>query len=148
MELDKIEALLGKYEEGNTSLEEENLLREYFTSQDIPAHLKSYKIIFRYSALEKTSTYPLDVKVGGGKRKRGFIGIAASILIAIGLFTAVYNQPVELEQQHLGTIEDPEEAYLQAKATLLMVSQAFNSGAEELGYVEEFSKAKNKYIKE
>lgn len=76
------------------------------------------------------------------------MGIAASIVIAMGVFLAVNNPSEELSHQSLGTIEDPEEAYLKARETLLLVSQAFNTGKEDLTYVEEFDKAKNKYIKE
>jgi len=148
MELTKIKVLLEKYEEGNTSLEEEKLLQKYFTSGNVPVHLKEYETLFSFTNNARKQTYSKEAVLS--KKRKGFawIGIAASIIIAIGIFTAVNNTGQELEQNNLGTIEDPEEAYLKARETLLLVSQALNTGTEEMTYVTEFDKAKNKYLKE
>lgn len=149
MELTKIEELLARYEEGQTTLVEERVLKDYFTKEEVPAHLNEYQSLFTYAAKAKTATYDKEVPYKRTKKRFAFVGIAVSIVIAIGLFVALNNNPVsELEQQQLGTIEDPEEAYLKAKETLLLVSGALNFGKEELAYVEEFDKAKDKYIKE
>jgi len=148
MELTKIEELLSRYEEGNTSLEEEKILKEYFKKEEVPPHLYEYQRLFTYTVKAKTNTFNKEVTYKSRKNRFAFVGIAASIVIAIGLFVALNNPAQELEQQQLGTIEDPEEAYLKAKETLLLVSGALNFGQEELTYVEEFDKAKNKYIKE
>ncbi|HSP39888.1 MAG TPA: hypothetical protein VLN46_00540 [Gillisia sp.] len=148
MELTKIEELLARYEEGNTTLAEEKILKDYFTNQEVPPHLFEYQTLFTYTVKSRTNTFDKEVPYIKRKKQFAFIGIAASIVIAIGLFVALNNPVEELEQHQLGTIEDPEEAYLKAKETLLLVSGALNFGQEELTYVEEFDKAKNKYIKE
>ncbi len=148
MELGKIESLLVKYDEGETSLAEEQLLQQYFTTGEVPAHLKEYKLMFSYSAKAKNKTYDKDVVMPARRKKFAFIAIAASIVIAMGIFFAVNTPQEEINQHNLGTIEDPEEAYLKAKETLQLVSEALNTGREELTYVEEFDKAKNKYIKQ
>ncbi|MBT8295479.1 MAG: hypothetical protein KJO51_03605, partial [Gramella sp.] len=49
MELNKIEKLLERYDEGETSLAEEKQLREYFLKNEIPVHLRSYQLMFRFS---------------------------------------------------------------------------------------------------
>ena len=41
MELQEIEKLIGKYEAGETSLAQEEILREYFASQQVPPHLET-----------------------------------------------------------------------------------------------------------
>ncbi|CAN5316979.1 hypothetical protein BH23BAC2_BH23BAC2_15490 [soil metagenome] len=149
MELAKIESLLIKYDEGDTTLVEENILKEYFASTNIPSHLEEYKTIFSYTAKAKNIPFKREVSYESNKRRFAFAGVAASIIIALGIFIAVNNSGEQFDQQNaLGTIEDPEEAYLQAKEALLMVSQALNMGREDLTYVEEFDKAKNRYIKE
>lgn len=148
MELTKIEALLHRYEEGDTSLAEEQILKDYFTNEEVPPHLNEYQSLFTYTVKARTTSFNRDIPYKRKKTKFAFAGIAASIVIAIGLFLALNNPVQELEQQQLGTIEDPGEAYIKAKETLLMVSGALNFGQEELVYVEEFDKAKNKYIKE
>ena len=148
MELSNIEELLVKYENGNTSVEEERILQHYFSSETVPAHLKEYKSMFGFTTRAREHTYKGEVLPAKKRRNFTWIGIAASILILIGIYGVVNDPTEELSQQSLGTIEDPEEAYLKARETLLLVSQAFNTGKEDLTYVEEFDKAKNKYIKE
>ncbi|MBN8826503.1 MULTISPECIES: HEAT repeat domain-containing protein [unclassified Spirosoma] len=45
-----IEKLLDKYYEGDTTLQEEKLLRQFFQEESIPAHLQSHADQFRYFA--------------------------------------------------------------------------------------------------
>jgi hypothetical protein len=45
MELNKIERLVEKYFDGETSVEEEKELRKYFASTDVASHLMQYKSI-------------------------------------------------------------------------------------------------------
>lgn len=46
MELAKIEQLLNAYFEGETNLEDEKILRNYFLNENVPTHLLQYKPIF------------------------------------------------------------------------------------------------------
>jgi len=147
MELNKLEFLLKKYEEGNSSLEEENQLRTYFASEEIPIHLRSYKMIFAYSSNEKNRIYPGKIKLASKKAQFIFIGIAASILLAIGIFGWQNNSRKEIPQYNVGSIEDPHEAYQKTKEALQLVAQVFNAGREDLEYLNEFNKTKNKFIK-
>lgn len=147
MELNRIDSLLEKYENGETTLKEERQLQEFFTTGEVPPRLWEYKMIFRYASREKATTYTNNIKVGPKKYTYAFIGIAASILLAIGIFSSTYyNQQEDLTQHNLGTIEDPEEAYLKTKEALQMVAEVFNTGKEELQYVDEFSNTTNKYL--
>lgn len=147
MELNKLESLLKKYEEGNTTLAEEKQLQHYFSSEEIPAHLRSYKILFAYSANEKNRTYQGKTQLASKKGQFFFIGIAASILLAIGIFAWQNNSLEEIPQHNVGTIEDPHEAYQKTKEALQMVAEVFNAGREDLEYLNEFNKTKNKFIK-
>lgn len=151
MELTNIESLLLKYDEGNTSLEEERVLKKYFSSEKVPDHLKPYKMVFAYTEKAKTESYSREVEVKRNNKlftnKLAWTGIAASVILAVGLFAALNTGNENLNQENLGTIEDPEEAYLKAKETLQIVSEVLNTGQDELTYVVEFDKAKNKYIK-
>ena len=147
MELTKIESLLIKYEEGETSLQEEKFLKEYFTSEETPDHLKEYRALFNFSVKEKEIIYPKEVKIKSGKKSYAFIGIAASIILAIGVFTFQYDEQSSLSESELGTIENPEEAFLKTKEALQMVAEVLNNGQEELQYVEEFNNTTSKYIK-
>ncbi len=151
MELTNIESLLLKYDEGKTSLEEERVLKKYFSSEKVPDHLKPYKMVFAYTAKAKTESYSREVELKRNNKffsnKLAWTGIAASVILAVGLFATLNTGDENLNQENLGTIEDPEEAYLKAKETLQIVSEVLNTGQDELTYVVEFDKAKNKYIK-
>lgn len=147
MELIKIESLLKKYDEGETSLKEEKILKEYFSSEETPDHLKEYRSIFNFSIKEKEISYPKEIKVKSRKKSYAFIGIAASIILAIGIFTYQYDEQNQLSYNELGTIENPEEAFLKTKEALQMVAEVLNNGQEELQYVEEFNNTTSKYIK-
>ena len=48
MELTNIENLLEKYENAETSLKEEAVLRTYFSQENVAAHLLEYKPLFVY----------------------------------------------------------------------------------------------------
>ena len=46
MELANIESLLDSYFEGETSLDQENILRDYFSSANVAPHLMAYQDLF------------------------------------------------------------------------------------------------------
>ncbi len=48
-----IEQLLDRYWEGTTTLEEEQILRSFFSQPDIPENMKQYAPLFRYELEEK-----------------------------------------------------------------------------------------------
>ena len=53
MQEDKIRSLIEKYFDGTTSLQEEQVLRNYFQSETVDAEFESYKSIFQYFAGER-----------------------------------------------------------------------------------------------
>ncbi len=91
-----IDKILERYFEGETSLEEEKLLREYFSQADIPEQYKEYIPIFRYFTSErgepdgKNRVQQSAVRETEQAQKRKlplytWIGIAASIVLLISL---------------------------------------------------------------
>ena len=86
MDLIEIEKLLIKYEEAETSLKEEAILRKYFLTEKVPSHLKEYQHIFTYLAVskEEVSTTNQDFKLK--TRNYRWISIAASIVLFIGVY--------------------------------------------------------------
>ena len=86
MDLIEIEKLLIKYEEAETTLKEEAILRTYFLTEKVPSHLKEYQHIFTYLAVskEEVSTINQDFKLK--TRNYRWISIAASIVLFIGVY--------------------------------------------------------------
>ena len=66
MELNRIENILEKYFQGETTIAEEKELKDYFSSPNVAQHLEHYKPMFGYfsQAKEQKSTYeiPLQTK--------------------------------------------------------------------------------------
>ncbi len=149
MELNEIQLLLKKYEEAETSLIEERQLKDYFTLEEVPQELEKYKSIFQFA--ENSKNIKLERFISLDKRNSGkywFAGIAATILILLSFLFFDMSTANNLKSENLGTIEDPEQAYLKTKETLNMIADVFNDGREDLKNLNEFNKTKNKFIKE
>lgn len=145
MELDKLEILLEKYFEGETSIAEESLLRDYFSSSNVAQHLEQYKPLFGYFTTAKQQEFIQEVPLVtvSKKKSRAWMSIAASfvVLLGAGMFTYFnYNTQV----QDLGTYDDPEVAFRETQKALSLLSQNVNVGVESVQYIQEYETAKNK----
>lgn len=140
MELTTIEQLLDKYLEGNTSIAEEKELKAYFNSNNVASHLQHYKLMFGYFKHQEgeqfTRVLPLQ------PRKRNFvkwISIAASFVILFGT-PLYYNSNVQNED--LGTFDNPETALIETQKALEMLSENVSYGVESVALLQEYNKSK------
>ncbi len=145
MELTNIEQLLETYFEGNTTLQEEATLRSYFSSAEVAPHLQQYIPLFAGFAKAQAERSMREIvlpKEEKSSNSRWWIGIAASLLVAVGVF-GFFNQEPSLtaeEKEAIAAFEKTREAFK-------MMSQNFNEGAEELVYIEKFKETKNRILK-
>jgi len=144
----QIEALIEKYYSGETSLEEERKLQWFFQTQPVPERLKPEAEMFQYYYLRKNESPAGDlnkklgdlidqqsqkrVLFGSAKSFYWISGIAASILILVGLFIGFNTSWFNNQQAYQDTFEDPQLAYLETKKVLLMVSDKLNQGTRNL----------------
>jgi hypothetical protein len=63
MDYKYIEQLLERYWEGETTLQEEAILRAFFSQDDVPANLIKYKSLFDCGLQEETLSDDLDVRI-------------------------------------------------------------------------------------
>lgn len=146
MESNNIEQLLEKYFEGETSIVEEQVLKDYFNSENITSHLEIYKPIFSYFSAAKTEKMNLAPALPSNKRfKTAWIGVAASLIVAVGILT-FWDKPSE-KQDELGSFEDPEIAFRETQKALAMLSVKLNVGIQSLEYVNEYEKSKKVIFK-
>ncbi|MBU2950038.1 hypothetical protein KO493_04935 [Tamlana agarivorans] len=136
MESNKIETLLEKYDNGESTLAEEQELKRYFTKENVPEHLDVYKPLFAYFKVnqEEVFTKQLPLKTQP-KSVLKWISIAAAVVLLLGFYFSDFN-----ESQDLGTFEDPELAYLEVTKSLEMISEKLNQGAATVGYLEAVNK--------
>ena len=126
MNIEKIEQLVKKYDEGQTSLEEEVLLREFFRSDEVPDSLKSYKGLFDYYEGAKKSVHmPSDVdpfaKIdfdntnvpADDAQTANSPAVWWSLRIAAGLILLLTGFSAGLIVQQQRTVSDPQVAALQ-----------------------------------
>ena len=140
MVLNNIENLLEKYENGETSLKEEQVLKNYFTSSTVAPHLEMYKPMFDYFLVNQQEQFTKDVPL---KTKRIFdykwISVAAVAVLMLGFY---FKEPIvsSYEEYAYGTYSEPEKALNEVTKSLAMISQSFNKGASTVGYLEEVEK--------
>jgi hypothetical protein len=88
----EIKILLEKYFEGETSLWEEQQLRDYFSSQTIDAELVEYAPLFQYFKTERAE----KSRPNPFRRRHIFIqsliGAAACVLLLLGFILSPSNQ--------------------------------------------------------
>jgi hypothetical protein len=156
----EVELLLEKYFEGQTSVAEEQSLKEFFNGGPVPDHLEEYRPLFLYFKEEETIVLDdsFDEKVlarmqepkvipmvAVNTRRRYAIGIAASILLLIGVVFALRYEMFNRNGKNLYSASPENElAFVQAQEALLMVSANLNTGLDEMQHLEAFDKGMEK----
>ncbi|WP_395049161.1 hypothetical protein [Flavobacterium sp.] len=149
MESNKIETILEKYFRGETSIAEENALRDYFSSSNVSSNLEQYKPIFGYLTLAKKQKFKNEIVLKSRKRNLAWLSIAASVVVLLGIGTYSYFNYYNANQdQDLGTYDDPEIAFRETQKALSMLSTHLNTGIESVQYVQEYENSKNLIFKQ
>lgn len=148
MELKEVRKLLEKYDVSETTLAQEEALREYFQDNEVPDDLQSYRLVFAFSEKNRNQKMEREMQLPESEKGNKYLwtAIAASVILVVGLFF-FQNKPMEMNRSDLGTIQDKEEALQKSMEALKMVSELMNEGKEDLIYLKEFNNTKNKFIK-
>ena len=147
MELGKIQKLLTRYFEGETTLSEEKKLQKYFSQKDIHPSVQQHTYLFKYFKNQRQQTTKTVLfKKPKLKTERQWIGIAASIALIAGLFIGAQFLK-DKKTEDLGTYEDPEIALAKTKEALQMISYYMNEGTEDLKYLHEIEKTTKQILK-
>lgn len=155
MELNQIKQLLEKYYDGQTSLDEEQLLKDFFRYRPVPTELETDKALFLHltsesktlpinSTLEQKLETWIDQQEPKGKMvsltswRFRIAGVAAMLAIVFTCYFTVFrpkNDTVAMKD----TYKNPEVAYAEAKRTMLYISQQLNKGTQPLSNVEKLN---------
>ncbi|SFD86025.1 hypothetical protein [Flavobacterium phragmitis] len=153
MELNKIEDILEKYFQGETSIAEENQLKEYFSSSNVAQHLEQYKPMFGYFSLAKEQKSTYEIPLQSKKRNVAWLSIAASAVVLLGIGTYFFvseknDTTAVASQTELGTYDDPQEALKATQKALALLSNNVNVGIESVQYIKEYEESKNRIFKQ
>lgn len=152
MELDKIENILEKYFQGETTIAEEKELKEYFSSPNVAQHLEQYKPMFGYFSQVKQQKTTQEIPLQTKKRNVAWLSIAASAVVLLGIgafyFATQKTTPPVVAQSELGTYDNPEEALAATQKALALLSNNVNVGIESVQYIQEYEQSKNKIFKQ
>jgi hypothetical protein len=165
MNYKKIQELLDKYWNCETTLEEEEILRSYFSNEEVHDDFKEFEQLFRHFNEVKGSRVSNDFderifeKVKKRKAQRRHLGFFTKVAAAVILILSfvVINQRYILVKDKAtqvvqDTFEDPHKALEETKKMLMLVSEKWNKGKVEISKISEFNKAekmiRNKNLKE
>ncbi len=154
-DIEKINLLLDKYWACLSSVEEEEILRNYFQQEDIPDTLKDTAALFRFYAAQSEQAlnseefdnrmlHQLGTAEEGILQKPRqkvlslfrYYGRAAVLIV--GVLVSAYFVKNEYERSRIqtalveDTFEDPQKAFEETKKALMLISSKFNKGKAEV----------------
>lgn len=172
MDFDRIEKLLEKYWECETSIEEERELKDFFNGGQVPEKWQSFIPLFQYYEKEKAEggldhffderllaqieqeTNASDQSKPKGKVRKlinDVLKVAAVILVLVTSAYFVRENIIENKEtvntEIANTIEDPKEAFEEAKKALMLISKNFNKGKKEASKMSVFKDAQEQVKK-
>ncbi len=153
MDSKQIVELVNKYWNAETSVDEEQQLREYFTHQKVDDSLKEIAALFQYFQNQKNKSLndlSFDNKVINKlekpPRSRVMQLVYNSMRIAAGvavLMVAVWFVRNEIRkttpQEIVDTYDDPQKAFEETKQALLMISKSFGKVQKEAQHINIFN---------
>jgi hypothetical protein len=145
MELNnKIDLLLDKYFEGETSIQEEKFLNEYFAKTDVPKHLKQYQAMFAYFAENKKEIASQNIQLKPSTKPWyvNWIAKVAVVLLLLGFSYSFFQSRITDTEKKEAQI-----AFLETQKALNLISQNLNKGNQAVKYLDEFEVSKNKIFK-
>ncbi len=161
MDSNRIENLLSKYWNCETSLEEEQQLREYFKGGDIPEQWKERAALFRYFEENKKKTlsdvaFDAAVMQNVQPQKKGKLvklfynsmRIAAGIAVLVMAVWFVRKEVrVTTPPEVVDTYDDPQLAFEETKKALLMISKSFGTAESQAKKLNMFNEAQEEIQK-
>ena len=101
----EIDALLQRFLDGETNVEEERILEEYFSRDDVPERLADYQTMFRWFAggMQGDVCAAKQVNKGGARMVKMLRWMAAAAVLLLGILTLTFvlkeRQEPEITQQ-------------------------------------------------
>ena len=161
MDSKEINELLARYWNCETSLSEEQQLRDYFKSDDVPIELKETASLFRYFEENKKKSLPdisfdkhvLEaVKPAPAGRVRRLLynsmRIAAGLVVVMMAIWFIRNEVRQSTPPEIvDTYDDPKLAFEETKKALMMISKSFGTAEQQAKKLNMFNEAQEEIQK-
>jgi len=138
-----IQKLLDKFLEGQTSIEEEQILSVYFQNNQVKPEWQTYKAMFSYFDESKAETPKQTFKPKPQLSLKMFYKYAAILLVCLAGAWFYNNQ---YNTKDLGTYNDPELALQETKKVFELIGSHINSNTNEIQNLSTLEETKTKYI--
>lgn len=156
MDYNQLETLIKKYWDCETSLEEEERLREWFRTHEVPERFRETAKLFSYfdEQKQKATGEHFDKQIvrelNAPKGKtlnlwQTSLRIAAGIAVVAAAIFFVREEMKE--NPDMAAIEDPQRALEETKKALMMISKGFSTAEEQAKKINVLNEAEDK-IKE
>lgn len=137
MASDRIEKLIERYFEAETTLAEEREIRAYFAQEEVAPQLEQYRSLFQYVSASKEERYMGEVAIRTRRVPYRWLAVAAVAVMAFGIYFGKSYQ----EQR------EAEYAYQETRKALALLAQNLDKGTKKVAYLNEFEKTKQKIYK-
>jgi hypothetical protein len=164
MERERIATLLEKYWQGETTLDDERALKEYFAGPGVPAEWQDQAVFFQYLEMQHQKVAPEDEEIlsmlkdvepepaRGGKQVRIWLqnaGKVAAVTFIVAAAAVFIRQDYESKKEKIDpvladTFEDPQRAFEETKKMLMLVSRQFDKGKKHAQKLTVFDEATEK----
>ena len=144
MELANIEKLVDKYLDATTTLQEEAILKNYFTGGSVAKHLQEYAYLFNYFATAREETFTKTIILAPKKSKKRnltWFSVAASVALIVSLFFG--KQQYDKNKQR----KEAQKIYAQVSKGLGLLSKNLKKGEQALAVLYTYENTINKILK-
>ncbi|MEP6734765.1 MAG: hypothetical protein ABJA70_04545 [Chryseolinea sp.] len=164
MDSNRLKELLGRYWNGDSTLEEEQQLRDHFSTSDISDELKETGALFKYFeqskkrsltdiSFDRTIVEKINRPVAPKGRVATIVFNAMKIAAGVAvLMVAIWFVRTEVRQntpqEVVDTYDDPKMAFEETKKALLMISKSFGSAEKQARKINMFNEAKEEIQKQ
>ena len=138
MESAKIEKLLEKYYEAETTLQEEKTLRDYFSEEEVPAHLSEHKDLFNFFNESSLETSTRSIELSKRTIALRWLSVAAVVVFFVSVYGLYLQNEAEKQEARL--------AYAETQRALEMISKSLNKGTVAIAQLDNFNKGTNAMV--
>ncbi|WP_372792465.1 hypothetical protein [Lutibacter sp.] len=138
MELVNIEKLLEKYENAETTIAEEKVLKNYFSKGNVAPHLEEYQALFGYFSTSKNERFTKAIQLKTKKANWKWLSVAASIVLLVSVYSGYEN----IQQRKADKV------YAETIGALELLSANLNKGNVAIAQLQRFDDSTNKIFKQ